>query len=288
VSFDFQLLTGIDPNDARQASQQIATTLRALILTGRISPGEKLPSQPELATHFKVARETVKRALDILRAERLIVTRQGAGAFVRTHTQKPVELRPHIEDAFSQQHVSLDFAGFSGETLRDALTEPLDKVRAGRLAPETISIRVLASDMSAPMAVPASADAEVDDEAVRDRARRITSRALDGIVDQIMELSDLGLTKLATAEVRQHRASSLFKLYVLNGSEVFFGFYPVIERNVPIGGEPTAIYDLLGKDVPLFHYIVTDDDASQGSQFVAASRQWFDSVWNTIAYRYPA
>ncbi|MEU7947941.1 hypothetical protein AB0C50_24935 [Micromonospora taraxaci] len=47
-----------------------------------------------------------------------------------------------------------------------------------------------------------------------------------------------------------------------------------------------AIYDLMGKDVPLFHYAVTDDDASHVTQFVEASRQWFDSVWSTIAYRY--
>ena len=55
-------------------------------------------------------------------------------------------------------------------------------------------------------------------------------------------------------EVRMHRASPLFKLYVLNGEEVFFGFYPVVERTVAIKGEPMAIYDLLGKDVQLFPY----------------------------------
>jgi hypothetical protein len=54
-----------------------------------------------------------------------------------------------------------------------------------------------------------------------------------------------------------------------------------VERTVSVKGEPMAIYDLMGKDVPLFHYAVT-----HCTQFVEASRQWFDSVWSTIAYRY--
>src|SRR2546430_2995459 len=135
----------LDPDDPKQASQQIANKLRAAILTRKLGPGDKLPSQPELAMRYGVARETVKRALEILRQDRLIVTRQGSGAFVRAQTQRPVELRPHIEAAFERPHVSVDFAGFSGETLRDALAEVLDKVRVGRLAPETTARRVMPS-----------------------------------------------------------------------------------------------------------------------------------------------
>ncbi|QOC94609.1 GntR family transcriptional regulator [Micromonospora craniellae] len=278
----------LDPDDPKQASQQIANKLRAAILTRRLAPGDKLPSQPELATRYGVARETVKRALDLLRAERLIVSRQGSGVFVRAQTQRAVELRPHVEAAFERPHVTIDFAGFSGETLRDALAETLDKVRVGRLAPETIAVRILICDMTAPMALPTRADAQTDDPAVRERAERITRRAVDAIIDQVTELGDLGLIRSATVEVRLHRASPQFKLYILNNEEVFYGFSPVTERTVSIKGEPMAIYDLMGKDVPLFHYAVTDDDTSHGTQFVEASHQWFDSVWSTIAYRYDA
>ncbi|WP_371409832.1 GntR family transcriptional regulator [Micromonospora zamorensis] len=286
MSENLDFLGELDPDDPKQASQQIANKLRAAILTRRLAPGDKLPSQPDLAARYGVARETVKRALELLRAERLIISRQGSGAFVRAQTQRAVELRPHIEAAFERPHVTIDFAGFSGETLRDALAEALDKVRVGRLAPETIAVRVLISDMAAPMALPARAETQADDPAVRERAERITRRAADGIIDQVAELGDLGLVRSAMVEVRMHRASPLFKLYILNGEEVFFGFYPAVERTVTIKGEPMAIYDLMGKDVPLFHYAVTDDDTSDGTQFVEASRQWFDSVWSTIAYRY--
>ncbi len=283
MTANLDFLGVLDPDDPKQASQQIANKLRAAILTRRLAPGDRLPSQPDLATRYGVARETVKRALEILRSERLIITRQGSGAFVRAQTQRAVELRPHIEAAFERPHVSIDFAGFSGETLRDALSEVLDKVRVGRLAPETVVIRVLVADTRSPLALPVLAETQSDDPAVRERAARITRRATDGIVDQVHELHDLGLVRSATVEVRVHSASPQFKLYILNDEEVFFGFYPAVEHTVTIKGEPVAIYDLMGKDIPLFHYAVSDDDASHGTQFVEASRQWFDSLWNSIA-----
>jgi DNA-binding transcriptional regulator YhcF (GntR family) len=285
-SLDF--LGALDPDDPKNASKQIANKLRAAILTGKLAPGEQLPSQPELAEWFGVARETVKRGLDPLRTEGLIVSRQGSGVFVRAKTQRAVELRPHIEAAFERAHVAIDFAGFSGETLRDAVAEALDKIRIGRLAPETIVIRVLLSDMTVPMALPARAETQSDDPLVRSRAERITRRAAEGIIDQVQELAELGLVRSATVDVRVHNAAPLFKVYFLNNEEVFFGFYPVVERNVVIKGEPIAIYDLMGKDVPLFHYTVNDEEPAAGAQFVEAARAWFDSIWNTIAREYTA
>ncbi len=285
---DLGYLGTLDPDDPRQASQQIANQLRAAILTRKLAPGDKLPSQPDLAARYGVARETVKRALDLLRSERLVVSRQGSGAFVRAQAQRPVELRPHIEAAFARPHVSIAFAGFSGETLRDALTETLDKVRAGQLAPESITVRVLLADLTVPVALPARAETQSDDPAVRERAERITRRAAGGILDQVQELADLGLVRSATADIRVLASSPPFKLYLLNDEEVFFGFYPAVERTVAIKGEPLAIYDLMGKDATLFHFAVSDDDTSVGTQFVQSAQQWFDSVWNSVAREYVA
>src|SRR4051812_4414740 len=286
MSEDVDYLGVLDPDDSAGAAQQIGRHLRAAILTHRLAPGEKLPSQPDLAKHYGVARETVKRALDSLRAERLIVSRQGSGVFVRAQTQRPVELRPHLEAAFEHEDVSIDFAGFLGETLQGALAEVLDRVRAGQLAPKRIAIRVMVSDMGVPMALPARADTGADDPLVRERMERISHRSLDAIVDQVHELGDLGLVESATVAVRLHSASPLFKLYIINNSEVFFGFYPVTERTTAHKGEPLAIYDLLGKDVPLFNYAVSEEDTSHGTQFVGASKQWFDSVWDSVAREY--
>ncbi|GAA1028730.1 hypothetical protein GCM10009557_14810 [Virgisporangium ochraceum] len=287
MSVDLGQLGDLEPDDPRPASQQIANLLRAAILTRRFAPGERLPSQNELAERYGVARETVKSALRTLRDERLIVTRQGSGAFVRAQTERPVGLRPHVEAAFERTHVSIDFAGFSGETLHGAIQEPLDKIRAGRLTPESIAIRILLPDLSAPAAVPSPVERGADSAGVRERAERITRRSTEAIIESVQELADLGLVRSATAQVRRHGAAALFKVYILNNEEAFFGFYPVVERSVTVKSKPTAIYDVLGKDVPLFHFAASDETESLNSQYVHQSRTWFDSVWNTIARDHP-
>jgi DNA-binding transcriptional regulator YhcF (GntR family) len=281
-------LDDLDPDDPRPQSQQIANVLRAAIKTGRAKPGERLPSQPELARRYGVARETVKSALRTLAAERLIVSRQGSGAYVRAQTELPVGLRPHIEAAFGRPHVSIDFAGFSGETLQSTLSEALDKVRAGRLTPESISVRIMLSDLTMPLALPCRADTAADDSGVRRRADRITRRAVEGIVAAIDELAELGLVKSATAEIRVHSASPLFKLYLINKEEAFFGFYPVLEHKVKIDGEAVAIFDPMGKDTSLFHFSANNArEDSTAPQYVEQARMWFDSLWRTITREYP-
>jgi DNA-binding transcriptional regulator YhcF (GntR family) len=287
MSEDSDYLSDLDPDDPRAPSQQIANTLRAAILTGKLHPGDKLPSQPELARRYGVARETVKNALRLLIADRLIVSRQGSGAYVRAQTERPVGLRPHIEGAFDRPHVSIDFAGFSGETLHNTLMEVLDKIRAGRLTPESLKIRMLMCDTTAPMALPRRINSASADPSIQKRANRITQRAVDGIVDAVNELVDLGLIKSATAEARVHDLTPWFKVYVLNNEETFFGFYPVIEHTITLDGEPAKIFDLMGKDTTLFHFSATDaDETSDAPQFVQQARMWFDSMWKTIAREY--
>jgi DNA-binding transcriptional regulator YhcF (GntR family) len=273
----------LDPDDPRPPYVQVAAALRAAILTRTFRPGEKLPSGPQLAQRYGVARMTVQGALRLLRDEGLIVSRQGSGVFVRERTERPVGLRPHIERAFDREQVTIDFAGFSGETLDGVMQEPLDKIRVGRLTPQSIRVRVLLPDTEMPWTLPCRTEDLGDDPAFRERARAISQRSTRGIVESIHELADLGLVKEATAEVRVHQASALFKLYVLNETEAFFGFYPVREHTVRIAGETHSVFDLMGKDAVLFHYSVDDDAESTSSQYVSQAQIWFDSMWGTVA-----
>ena len=48
-------------------------------------PGEMIPSEMDLAARFEVSQGTVRRAIDELAAENLLVRRQGKGTFVATH-----------------------------------------------------------------------------------------------------------------------------------------------------------------------------------------------------------
>ena len=178
----------LDPDDPRPPYQQVANALRAAILTRTFKPGDKLPSGPELATRYGVARMTVQQAVRVLRDEGLIVSRQGSGVYVRERTERPVGLRPHIERAFAESKVSIDFAGFSGETLHGAMNEPLDKVRAGRLRPDSITVRILVPDPGAPWSLPATVEDLSDSPAFRARAARIMERHTLAIVDAVNEL----------------------------------------------------------------------------------------------------
>lgn len=61
---------------------QLATWLREQIVSGRIALGEKLPGEEALKRSMAVDRSVVRRAVQVLREEGLVVTRHGIGTFV--------------------------------------------------------------------------------------------------------------------------------------------------------------------------------------------------------------
>ncbi|MCX5198012.1 GntR family transcriptional regulator [Streptomyces sp. NBC_00249] len=276
----------LDPDDPRPPYAQIINALRAAILTKTLAPGEKLPSQNDLTKRYKVSRATVQRALRDLQDEGLIVARQGSGVFVRSRTERPMGLRPHIEQAFAAEEVTIDFAGFSGETLHSAIREPIDKIRSGRLRPQSINVRILVPDTRKPQVIPAPIDAP-DTEAAEGaetplkRAHKIMLRNAGAIVDAVNELETLGLVEQARVSVRVHNITPSFKLYVLNRREAFFGFYPIAPNTVPVNGKPTKILDILGLDSVLFSY-ADGDDRGHGSQWLEQGQLWFDSMWDNL------
>ena len=274
----------LDPDDPRPPYVQVANALRDAITSGTLRPGEKLPSGSDLAERYGVARMTVQNAVRLLRDEGLVVSRQGSGVFVRSRAERPVGLRPHVERAFEQRpDVSIDFAGFSGETLLGVLQEPLDKVRAGDLPTQSIAVRALVPDLSAPLPLPCTVDGLADDPAFRERATKITARSLPPIAETLAELVDIGRVQSASLTVRVHPCPPPFKLFILNGADAFFGFYPVREHTVTIAGEKHAVYDLMGKDAVLFHQAASDEADAIGTQYVREASAWFESMWTSIA-----
>jgi len=66
------------PDDGRRSRQrQLAGDLRALILSGDIGPGRRLPSTAELTRRYAVGNQTVTRAVAILKAEGLVTGHKG-------------------------------------------------------------------------------------------------------------------------------------------------------------------------------------------------------------------
>lgn len=74
------------------AYSQVADTLRRKILSGKLKSGEMLPPERELCDHFAASRITIRRALQILAEESLVVRRQGSGTFVCATPSRKIPL----------------------------------------------------------------------------------------------------------------------------------------------------------------------------------------------------
>lgn len=73
--------------------QQIKTLILESLQAGEWKPGEAIPSEMELAARFRVSQGTVRKAIDELAAENLLLRRQGKGTFVATHSEQQVRYR---------------------------------------------------------------------------------------------------------------------------------------------------------------------------------------------------
>ena len=73
--------------------QQIKALITQSLQSGEWKPGELMPSEVELASRFKVSQGTVRKAIDELAAENLVVRRQGKGTFVATHHEERAHFR---------------------------------------------------------------------------------------------------------------------------------------------------------------------------------------------------
>ncbi|MFA5597285.1 MAG: GntR family transcriptional regulator [Pusillimonas sp.] len=73
--------------------QQIKGLLLQSLDRAEWKPGEVIPSEFELAARFNVSQGTVRKAIDELAADNLLIRRQGKGTFVATHSEAKVRFR---------------------------------------------------------------------------------------------------------------------------------------------------------------------------------------------------
>ena len=73
--------------------QQIKDLILQSLQTGEWKPGEAIPSEMDLAARYRVSQGTVRKAIDELSADNLLIRRQGKGTFVATHAEQQVQYR---------------------------------------------------------------------------------------------------------------------------------------------------------------------------------------------------
>lgn len=88
--------------------EAIYQQLREMILSGKVSEGTKLESENKLAESFSVSRVVIREALQKLRGEKLIVTRQGVGTYVAN----PSNFAPNTQSIELTEAAYMDFIHF--------------------------------------------------------------------------------------------------------------------------------------------------------------------------------
>lgn len=109
-----QAAIGFGVTRVRSAYEQVAEQLRELIVTGKLTPGDRLPSESELTQAFGVSRSTIREALRTLSSQHLLYTSRGVngGSFV-------ADIDPHSIRAYLE--TSLGLLSTNGLTIDELL-----------------------------------------------------------------------------------------------------------------------------------------------------------------------
>ena len=73
--------------------EKVKKKITASLVQGEWRPGEAIPSETELANVYDVSQGTVRKAIDELSAESILIRRQGKGTYVATHNEENIQLR---------------------------------------------------------------------------------------------------------------------------------------------------------------------------------------------------
>ncbi|MEU5087485.1 GntR family transcriptional regulator [Streptomyces sp. NPDC021356] len=271
----------------RNSPQEIADTLRERIRAGELKPGDRLPTQAELAEEFGVERGTVRQALRALQDDGLLSNvskgsppRIADAAPAREEPQPTmVSLAPRLTEAFSGRRVRIDVVCHTAETLMLAMGEPLRLIHEGRMRPEAIDVRVLVPSRDITLAFPVAVEGPGGADVVHERW--LAMRNAQG---QVLRHNLLSLRATHGIDVRVTFRALPFtppvKLYLLNGEEALMGYYTLTRREEDWGDETLDMYDALGSKSLLFSFV--QRGGRRDAAFVTESQKWFDALWETI------
>jgi GntR family transcriptional repressor for pyruvate dehydrogenase complex len=77
----------LEPIRPKKISEEIVSQIKQLISRGELKPGDRIPSERELATMLGVSRPSVREAIMVLEAMGFLDSRQGGGTFVKALTE---------------------------------------------------------------------------------------------------------------------------------------------------------------------------------------------------------
>ena len=114
-------------------AEKVYETMHSRIMRGDFSPNEKLPAETDLSSQLGVSRPVLRAALERLREEGLIFSRQGAGNFVRMKHSNPlgyakVETIADIQRCYEfRLTVEVAAAGLAAQRSNDAVLDDMQR-----------------------------------------------------------------------------------------------------------------------------------------------------------------
>ena len=270
----------------------MADELRSRIRSGRLRPGQRMPTQAKLADEFGVERGAVRQALRILQSEHLLVNvSKGSPATVadtlaRSLTGPEASPQPttvalggRITAAFEARHVEIDALCLTSISLTLAIGEPLRHIHGGRIKPARVDVRVLLPSSDIDLAFPAPVDASTAGVLQRNW---LVNRNAQG---QVLRHNLLALRATHGIDVNVSFRALPFtppvKLYLLNGTEALFAYYTLVRREEEVDHEYLEMYDVQGTQSMLFPF--AHGAGPRDSTFVEQSHLWFNALWETIS-----
>ncbi|MBW2031251.1 MAG: FadR family transcriptional regulator [Deltaproteobacteria bacterium] len=96
------------PIKTRRTFEEVSASIKQLILDGVLRPGDRLPSEMELARQFNVSRQTIREALRILELSGFISVQKGGsgGPLIRDTIMNTINNL--FFDAFQLERISID------------------------------------------------------------------------------------------------------------------------------------------------------------------------------------
>ena len=115
-------MISLNYRDARPIYEQVRDGLRRLVITGALSPGDKLPSVRSMASTLAINPNTIQRAYDSLEAEGYLYTVAGKGSFAAPRTDVNERRRSELQGVFEQVAAELIWLGATAAELSRRLT----------------------------------------------------------------------------------------------------------------------------------------------------------------------
>jgi len=83
MTFSMKQMRKVDRNSYEPSYAQLVRIIQEQIGVGKLRPGDRLPSEAQLCGHHGVSRMTIRRAINILIEQGLVITKQGQGTFIK-------------------------------------------------------------------------------------------------------------------------------------------------------------------------------------------------------------